>query len=152
MERNRPRQADANRFVESANGRLRDELLNKHLSASYRHAREIIEEWRIDVNLNRPITRRCLASRGDPVLTCQFKALSLASAPRPHADLHATTPGEIYLCVATLGEGDTVAFLFLRHCEGESPNHLLQAWVKALGCRKPRSHATWVICKPGLSR
>jgi putative transposase len=45
-----------NGFVESFNGRLRDECLNEHLFASYRHAREIIEEWRIDYNLNRPHT------------------------------------------------------------------------------------------------
>jgi len=45
-----------NGFIESFNGRLRDECLNEHLFRSYRHAREIIEEWRIDYNLNRPHT------------------------------------------------------------------------------------------------
>jgi putative transposase len=45
-----------NGFVESFNGRLRDECLNEHLFASYRHAREIIENWRNDYNLNRPHT------------------------------------------------------------------------------------------------
>jgi putative transposase len=45
-----------NGFVESFNGRLRDECLNEHLLTSYRHAREIIEDWRIDYNLNRPHT------------------------------------------------------------------------------------------------
>lgn len=45
-----------NGFVESFNGRLRDECPNEHLFASYRHAREIIEEWRIDYNLSRPHT------------------------------------------------------------------------------------------------
>lgn len=45
-----------NGFVESFNGRLRDECLNEHLFRSYRHAREIIEEWRIDYNLIRPHT------------------------------------------------------------------------------------------------
>jgi putative transposase len=45
-----------NGFVESFNGRLRDECLNEHLFQSYRHAREIIEEWRTDYNLNRPHT------------------------------------------------------------------------------------------------
>jgi putative transposase len=49
----KPRQ---NGLVESFNGRLRDECLNEHLFRSYRHAREIIEEWRIDYNLNRPHT------------------------------------------------------------------------------------------------
>jgi putative transposase len=45
-----------NGFVESFNGRLRDECLNEHLFTSYRHAREIIENWRMDYNLNRPHT------------------------------------------------------------------------------------------------
>ncbi len=45
-----------NGFVESFNGRLRDECLNEHLFRSYRHARDIIEEWRIDYNQHRPHT------------------------------------------------------------------------------------------------
>ncbi len=43
-----------NGFVESFNGRLRDECLNEHLFTSYKHARNIIEEWRADYNHNRP--------------------------------------------------------------------------------------------------
>ena len=45
-----------NGFVESFNGRLRDECLNEQLFTSLREAREIIEEWRIDYNTNRPHT------------------------------------------------------------------------------------------------
>ncbi len=45
-----------NGLVESFNGRLRDECLNEHLFRSFRHAREIIEEWRTDYNLHRPRT------------------------------------------------------------------------------------------------
>jgi putative transposase len=45
-----------NGFVESFNGRLRDECLNEHLFTSLMEAREIIEEWRIDYNTNRPHT------------------------------------------------------------------------------------------------
>jgi len=43
-----------NGFVESFNGRLRDECLNEHLFSSYGQAREIIERWRIDYNTQRP--------------------------------------------------------------------------------------------------
>ena len=43
-----------NGFVESFNGKLRDECLNEHLFANLRQARQIIEEWRIDYNTNRP--------------------------------------------------------------------------------------------------
>lgn len=45
-----------NGFVESFNGRLRDECLNEHLFASLPEARRIIEAWRIDYNTNRPHT------------------------------------------------------------------------------------------------
>lgn len=41
-------------FVESFNGRLRDECLNEHLFASYTSARKLIEEWRNDYNQSRP--------------------------------------------------------------------------------------------------
>jgi putative transposase len=43
-----------NGFIESFNGRLRDECLNEHLFANLNDARQIIEEWRIDYNTNRP--------------------------------------------------------------------------------------------------
>ncbi len=43
-----------NGFVESFNGRLRDECLNEHLFGNLKEAQRIIEEWRIDYNTNRP--------------------------------------------------------------------------------------------------
>lgn len=45
-----------NGFVESLNGRFRDECLNEHLFRSLLAARQIIEEWRIDYNARRPHT------------------------------------------------------------------------------------------------
>ena len=39
-----------NAFVESFNGRLRDECLNEYLFSSLQEARRIIEAWRIDYN------------------------------------------------------------------------------------------------------
>jgi len=45
-----------NGFVESFNGRLRDACLNEHLFTSLKKAREIIEDWRINYNTNRPHT------------------------------------------------------------------------------------------------
>ncbi len=45
-----------NGFVESFNGRLRDEYLNEHLFRSYSQARRIIETWRHDYNTERPHT------------------------------------------------------------------------------------------------
>lgn len=43
-----------NAFIESFNGRLRDECLNEHWFLTLAHAREIIEEWRTDYNQRRP--------------------------------------------------------------------------------------------------
>jgi putative transposase len=45
-----------NGFVESFNGRLRDECLNEHLFTNLPEARRLIEEWRTDYNTNRPHT------------------------------------------------------------------------------------------------
>ncbi len=45
-----------NGFVESFNGRLRDECLNEHLFRSYSQARRIIEHWGYDYNNERPHT------------------------------------------------------------------------------------------------
>ena len=45
-----------NAFIESFNGRLRDECLNEHLFQGLRDARRIIERWRADYNAARPHT------------------------------------------------------------------------------------------------
>ena len=45
-----------NGFVESFNGRFRDECLNEHLFGSLPAARRIIEAWRSDYNTTRPHT------------------------------------------------------------------------------------------------
>ena len=43
-----------NAFMESFNGKLRDECLNEHVFASLSQARRLIEAWRIDYNEVRP--------------------------------------------------------------------------------------------------
>ncbi|WP_282096843.1 IS3 family transposase [Epibacterium ulvae] len=45
-----------NAFIESFNGRLRDECLNEHIFGNLAEARKIIENWRIDYNTQRPHT------------------------------------------------------------------------------------------------
>lgn len=45
-----------NAFVETFNGRLRDECLNEHIFGNLAEARRIIENWRIDYNTQRPHT------------------------------------------------------------------------------------------------
>ena len=51
-----PGKPQQNGFVESFNGRLRDECLNEHLFSSLSEARSLIEAWRIDFNTCRPHT------------------------------------------------------------------------------------------------
>jgi putative transposase len=43
-----------NAWIESFNGRLRDEYLNSHLFETVLEARILLEDWRIDYNINRP--------------------------------------------------------------------------------------------------
>ena len=43
-----------NAWIESFNGRLRDELLNSWRFDSLLEARVIVEDWRLDYNANRP--------------------------------------------------------------------------------------------------
>jgi len=43
-----------NAFIESFNGRLRDELLNETLFRSLPQARVVLEAWRRDYNAERP--------------------------------------------------------------------------------------------------
>lgn len=51
-----PGKPQQNGFIESFNGRLRDELLNETLFRSLSHARELLAEWRTDYNDCRPHT------------------------------------------------------------------------------------------------
>ena len=46
-----------NAFVESFNGRLRDECLNEHVFGSLAEVRRIVEAWRINYNTVRPHSR-----------------------------------------------------------------------------------------------
>lgn len=50
----RPGKPVDNAFVESFNGRLRDECLNENWFISLKEARSIIETWRMDYNVARP--------------------------------------------------------------------------------------------------
>ena len=85
-----PGKPQQNGFIESFNGRLRDELLNETLFRSLPHARAVLEAWRHDYNTERPhsklgwMTPRGYAStlRGE---AGRDAALRWGSAPRPLA-------------------------------------------------------------------
>jgi putative transposase len=50
----RPGKPVENAFIESFNGRLRDECLNVHQFSSLTEAQHLIEAWRLDYNQRRP--------------------------------------------------------------------------------------------------
>lgn len=50
----RPGKPVENAYIESFNGRLRDECLNENWFLTLEHARGIIERWRVDYNTARP--------------------------------------------------------------------------------------------------
>lgn len=52
-----PGKPTQNAFIESFNGRLRDELLNETLFGSLPHARQALAEWKHDYNTLRPHSR-----------------------------------------------------------------------------------------------
>jgi putative transposase len=56
----RPGKPNENAYIESFNGKFRDECLNEHWFLSMGHAREVIEAWRIEYN-----TERTHSSLGD---------------------------------------------------------------------------------------
>ena len=49
-----PAKPNQNAYIESFNGRFRDECLNEHWFLSLAQARAIVEAWRVDYNAVRP--------------------------------------------------------------------------------------------------
>ena len=49
-----PGKPTQNAFIESFNGKFRDECLNDNVFTTLEEARKIIEAWRLDYNENRP--------------------------------------------------------------------------------------------------
>ena len=50
----RPGKPNENAYIESFNGKFRDECLNEHWFINLAHARGVIEAWRIEYNTERP--------------------------------------------------------------------------------------------------
>ena len=87
-----PGKPTQNAFVESFNGRLRDELLNETLFISLAHAREALEVWKEDYNTVRPhsglgnLPPAAYARLSDPAMQRDGTLRSLGGfAPRPVA-------------------------------------------------------------------
>lgn len=87
-----PGKPTQNAFVESFNGRLRDELLNETLFVSLAHARAVLTAWKDDYNTIRPHSRignlppATYAKLSDPAMQRDGTLRSLGgSAPHPVA-------------------------------------------------------------------
>ena len=74
-----PGKPQQNAYIESFNGKFRDECLNEHWFMSMRHARQLIEEWRQDYNAQRPhsaIGYQTPDQFADSFLTANSKCIS----------------------------------------------------------------------------
>jgi putative transposase len=66
----RPDKPTENAFVESFNGKFRDECLNEHWFVSLADAQTLIEAWRVDYNTVRLHSAR--TRRSDAAAVCQL--------------------------------------------------------------------------------
>ena len=67
----RPGKPVENAFIESFNGRLRDECLNVHQFSSLAEAQALIEAWRVDYNQRRPHSSLGHLTPNEFVAQCQ---------------------------------------------------------------------------------
>ena len=73
----RPGKPTDNAFIESFNGKLRDELLNAQVFFSLSDAQENLEQWRIDYNSRRPHKSLNYSTPDEFVKTQEIKKLNL---------------------------------------------------------------------------
>ena len=94
-----PGKPQQNGFIESFNGRLRDELLNETLFRSLAHARAALEAWRRDYNEHRPHSKLGWMTPADYTRAISGEpgrgaALRNGSAPRPLANTQNDDPNQ----------------------------------------------------------
>jgi putative transposase len=84
----RPGKPNESAYIESLNGKFRDECLNEHWFVTMTQARRIIETWRAEYNTERPhsslgdLTPQEYADRGI-AQRCQALSLTADSSPEP---------------------------------------------------------------------
>jgi putative transposase len=103
-----PGKPTQNAFVESFNGRLRDECLNETVFTSLRHARAILAAWQRDYNEVRPHS----ALGGRPPAALSVPPCSPASSPLPAGFAGGLRPGLTQAargCVEDFGRGGKTA-------------------------------------------
>jgi putative transposase len=103
-----PGKPQQNAFIESFNGRLRDELLNETLFRSLTHATAVLEAWRRDYNDERPHSKLGWMTPSDYALALSGKngrraARYGGSARRPIATQGPKGPDQPTRTLATAG-------------------------------------------------
>ena len=89
----RPGKPVENAYIESFNGKFRDECLNEHWFVGLDHARQVIEAWRLDYNEVRP--HSALENLTPAAFAAAMRA-GLQSPPAPSAPPgEDATPGEL---------------------------------------------------------
>ena len=85
----RPGKPNENAYIESFNGKFRDECLNEHWFVTMKHARQIIENWRIEYNTEREhssLGKLTPQEYAQMILDRAKKALSLTADSNPERD------------------------------------------------------------------
>jgi hypothetical protein len=100
-----PGKPQQNAFIESFNGRLRDELLNETLFSSFAHPRAVLAEWQVDYNTIRhtvawairrhPITPSS-APRHRNGTDRRAQSRATRPTPLPHRARQAQTANRLY--------------------------------------------------------
>jgi putative transposase len=81
-----------NAFIESFNGRLRDELLNETLFSSLTHARSALSNWRSDYNDHRPHSGLGWLTPAEFAQTINPRRDAVLRSRNGSAPQHAATP------------------------------------------------------------
>ena len=76
-----PGKPTQNAYIESFNGRFREECLNLYLFSSLAEAQAIIEEWRVEYNLRRPHSSLRYATPAEFAAARPYHKSQWASAP-----------------------------------------------------------------------
>lgn len=85
----RPGKPNENAYIESFNGKFRDECLNEHWFVTMKHARDIIESWRIEYNTEREhssLGTLTPAEYAQMILDREKNAISLTADSNPERD------------------------------------------------------------------
>jgi putative transposase len=85
----RPGKPNENAYIESFNGKFRDECLNEHWFMTLQHARQVIENWRIEYNTEREhssLGKLTPQEYAQMIMKRAEQALSLTADSNPERD------------------------------------------------------------------